>query len=219
MLKTAASIPAKRRRTHAAPPQLCSPAQARALLQPLRVELLRLLAEPRGIRELAEALGITPQKTHYHVKALEAAGLVSRVSERRVRALTEAVYQAAESFGPSPELLGMLGGRRPARDTLSKGYLLALAEDLVTDAAQLALSRESEGREHPTLSVTAQVQLADPARRAAFLSEVSTALQAIAARYGGEAGGAQSELYKLVLACYPAPDGSQQNDGEGAGGG
>ncbi|MCC7479418.1 helix-turn-helix transcriptional regulator [bacterium] len=194
--------------------QLHSVSQARALLQPLRIELLRLLAQPHGIRELAQALGATPQKVHYHLKALEAAGLVRIVSQRRVRALTESIYQAvAESFAPGPELLAMLGGRRASRDQLSKGYLLALAEDLVADAAQLALSFEGEEQEHPTLSITAQLALADPQRRQAFLAELQAVLQVLAEKYsdpgaaeGAEAGGAPAAgLYKLVMACYPQP--------------
>ncbi len=206
--------------------QLHSVSQARALLQPLRVELLRLLAEPHGIRELAEGLGATPQKVHYHIKALEAAGLVRKVDERRVRALTESIYQAAAaSFGPSPELLGLLGGGRAARDQLSRGYLLALAEDLVADAARLALSTEAEDREHPTLSISALLELADPERRQGFLRELQAVLQVLAEKYSGPADtaaaagtseAAASELYKLVLACYPQPAGSTapQPDGK-----
>jgi DNA-binding transcriptional ArsR family regulator len=210
MLKTESTRSGARRQKHqAAELQLFSPAQARALLQPLRVELLRLLAEPRGIRELGEALGETPQKVHYHIKALEAAELVRRVSRRRVRALTESIYQAvAESFAPGPELLAMLGGGGKARDSLSKGYMLSLAEELLADAAKLALSQQGEGREHPTLSISAQVVLGDPGRRTAFLRELQAALQAIAEKYGAADAVASGETYRLVLACYPHPDGT-----------
>jgi DNA-binding transcriptional ArsR family regulator len=188
--------------------QLCTPQQARALLQPMRVELLRLLAEPHGIRELAQLLQDSPQKVHYHLKSLEAAGLVRRVATRKVRALTESIYQAvAEGYGPSPELLAMLGGGSRARDTLSKGYMLALAENLVADAARLALSLESDGAQHPTLSIAAHVELADPARRSAFLHELQGALLAIAEKYGvAEENARSAGTYKLVLACYPQQD-------------
>jgi DNA-binding transcriptional ArsR family regulator len=195
--------------------QLCTPGQARALLQPMRVELLRLLAEPRGIRELSQLVQASPQKVHYHLKSLEAAGLIRRVATRKVRALTESIYQAvAESFGPSPELLAMLGGGNRARDTLSKGYMLALAEDLVADAAKLALSIEAEGAQHPTLSVAAYVELADLRRRDAFLKELQGALLAIAEKYGvAEATPDAAGTYKLVLACYPQPDSAEIKPG------
>jgi DNA-binding transcriptional ArsR family regulator len=183
------------------------------MLKPLRAEIMALLAEPRGIRELAEALAESPQKVHYHVKALEAAGLVRRVARRKVRALTESIYQAvAESFGPSPELLAMLGGGEKARDLLSKGYMLALAEDLLADAAKLALSSAGEEREHPTLSIAAQVALAEPRRRAAFMRELQAALLAIAEKYGAaDDAAAGVETYKLILACYPQPEAAEDN--------
>jgi DNA-binding transcriptional ArsR family regulator len=189
--------------------QLCTPQQARTLLQPLRVELLRLLAEPRGIRELAELLGASPQKVHYHLKSLEAAGLVRKVARRKVRALTESIYQAvAASFAPSPEVLAMLGGGSRTRDSLSKSYLLALAEDLVADAAKLALSSEAEAQEHPTLSIAAHVALGDSQRRSAFLRELQGALLALSEKYGAAEDDTAAGTYKLVLACYPRQDGS-----------
>lgn len=77
--------------------------QAEALLKPQRVEVLRQLAEPRTCTEVAARLEQTPQRVYYHVKQLVAAGLVDRVSERRVRGITEGIYQAAaRSYWLSP---------------------------------------------------------------------------------------------------------------------
>jgi len=50
--------------------------QAGALLHPLRIEVLKKLAEPRSCPELAKELGETSQKIYYHVKILESAGLI-----------------------------------------------------------------------------------------------------------------------------------------------
>ena len=179
--------------------------QARLLFQPIRLDLLQLLALPHSCGELAGELGCTPQKVHYHIKALEAAGLVQRVGERKVRALTEAIYQAtAQQFWPGAALLHSLGGHTAAQDALSKNYLLSLAEELGSDAARLALSSAEEQRDHPTLSLSAQVNLADPRRRSAFLHELQLAMQRLAEKYGAEADEGTAEAYKLVLACYPA---------------
>jgi DNA-binding transcriptional ArsR family regulator len=191
----------------AASPQgeLASAAQARLLFQPLRLEILQQLAAPHSCSEVGEALGCTAQRVHYHVKALEAAGLVRRVGERKVRALTEGIYQAAaRHFWPGAALLHSLGGLAGAQDALSKSYLLGLAEELGSDAARLALGSAAE-LELPTLSLSAQVALADPRRRSAFLHELQLALRHIAEKYGAGAGAAEAEEYKLVLACYPAP--------------
>jgi DNA-binding transcriptional ArsR family regulator len=67
--------------------------QAETLLKPARVALMRWLAEPRSCTELGTELGEAPQRVYYHVKKLEAAGLVEKVGERRVRAITEGIYQ------------------------------------------------------------------------------------------------------------------------------
>ena len=50
--------------------------QAKLLLKPERVALLKALAEPRTCPDLGEQFGQSPQKIYYHIKALEKAGLV-----------------------------------------------------------------------------------------------------------------------------------------------
>src|SRR4051795_10531542 len=87
--------------------------QAEALLKPQRIEVLRQLAEPRSCTEGAVRLDQTPQRVYYHVKRLVEAGLVTQVSERKVRGIHEGVYQAAaRSYWLSPRLVGRIGLRR-----------------------------------------------------------------------------------------------------------
>src|SRR5688572_24566126 len=108
--------------------------RAAALLKPMRVELLRLLAEPRSCPELAGLVGETTQKVYYHVKVLEQNGLVKKIEERRVGGIMEGLYQAAgRSYWLSPRLVGRIGGRRKAQERASLSYLLALAEQLQDD--------------------------------------------------------------------------------------
>jgi predicted transcriptional regulator len=90
--------------------------QAATLLNPLRLDLLKRMAEPRSCPELAEFVGQSPQKVYYHVKALERAGLVNKVGERRIRGMVEGRYQAkGRSYWLSPNLVGRIGGRGRAR--------------------------------------------------------------------------------------------------------
>ena len=110
--------------------------QAEALLKPQRIEVLRQLAEPRSCTEVAAALGQTPQRVYYHVKRLVDAGLVTQVSERKVRGIHEGIYQAtARSYWLSPRLVGRIGDLRKAQDELSLGYLLDLMEEVQHDIA------------------------------------------------------------------------------------
>ncbi|MBQ1037860.1 MULTISPECIES: winged helix-turn-helix domain-containing protein [Micromonospora] len=168
--------------------------QAEVLLKPQRVEVLRQLAEPRTCTEVAARLDQTPQRVYYHVKQLVAAGLVELVNERKVRGITEGIYQAAaRSYWLSPRLVGRIGLRR-ARDELSLGYLLDLMEEVQADVA--ALDRAAP--ELPSIGVSGEIRV--PAElRPQFMHDLQTALQDLFARYGGSEG----DAFKLAVACYP----------------
>ncbi len=186
------------------------PEQASAVLHPLRLELLRRADEPRSCNELALALGETAQKIYYHVKVLERAGAIERVDERRVRAVLEGYYRAtARTYWLSPKLIGRIGGPRRARDPVGLGLLLSLAEEFQTDVARLA--RSALGEAAP-LGFSAQVRLARPADRTAFLTDLQNAIQSIAKKYGAadpsrpQAKETAPDTFRLILACYPRPE-------------
>lgn len=169
--------------------------QAGVLLKPLRLEIVRRLAEPRSCPELGAELGESTQKVYYHVKALESAGLIDRVAERRVRGIMEGVYQArARSYWLSPGLVGRIGGAARARDELSLGFLLTLAEDVQEDIARLGSSSE----EVPSVGLDAEIELR-PEQRAEFLRELREAIQTVLARFGDGDG----ERFRVAVACYP----------------
>jgi DNA-binding transcriptional ArsR family regulator len=184
---------------------------AATLLQPLRLSLLQRMAEPRTCLELAAALGEAPQKIYYHVKVLQRAGLVDKVSERRVRGINEGIYQAgARSYWLSPHLVKRLGGPRTARDQVSLGYLLNLAEQLQSEVGHLAEESTSETVPAPSLGVSAQIRLRDAGARSAFLRDLQESIQALARKYGRQEeseshSGPPSEKFRLLVACYPIP--------------
>jgi DNA-binding transcriptional ArsR family regulator len=173
--------------------------QAEALLKPQRIEVLRQLAAPRSCTEVGHRLGQTPQRVYYHVRRLVDAGLVRQVAERRVRGITEGIYQAgARSFWLSPRLIGRIEPAAADRDAAHLEHLLDLAERVQTDIAAL----DPEAPELPSLGVTGQVRVT-PDRRQQFLAELRTVLQDLFTRYD-DAGG---EAFALAMACYPAPEG------------
>ncbi|MEJ2854391.1 MULTISPECIES: ArsR/SmtB family transcription factor [unclassified Saccharothrix] len=168
--------------------------QAEALLKPQRVEVLRLLAEPKSCTEVAAVLDQTPQRVHYHVKRLVDAGLVTLVSERKVRGVHEGLYQAAaRAYWLSPGLVGRLGLRR-AQDELSLGYLVDLAEQVQADIAALDRSRP----ELPSLGVSGEIRVR-PEQRREFFADLQSTLQDLFSRYGG----AEGDAFRLAVACYP----------------
>jgi DNA-binding transcriptional ArsR family regulator len=168
--------------------------QAEALLKPQRVEVLRQLAEPRTCTEVAARLGQTPQRVYYHVKRLVEAGLAVQVSERKVRGISEGIYQAgARSYWLSPLLVGRLGPAR-AQDELGLGYLLDLVEEVQADIA--ALDRTAP--ELPSVGLSGEIRVR-PEQRQEFLQELQNVMQDLFTRYGG----AEGDAFKLALACYP----------------
>jgi DNA-binding transcriptional ArsR family regulator len=178
--------------------------RAGLLLKPLRIELLRLMTEPRTCPELGQRLGETPQKIYYHVKVLEHADLVEKVAERRVGGIMEGLYQAvARSYWLSPKLVGQIGGEGAARDQLSLGYIVGLAEQLQSDIGTLARRIDVDT---PSLGLAAEIYLEDGARRAAFLEELRASVQALAEKYGALSGEERDpRTFRLMIACYPAP--------------
>jgi DNA-binding transcriptional ArsR family regulator len=180
--------------------------QAAALLKPRRLDILRHLGEPHSCLELAELLEDTPQKIYYHVKALEQAGLVEKVSERRVRGMLEGFYQArARSYWLAPSLVGHIGERQRGADQASLGFLLGLAEQLQAEVGHLA---QSQGPDIPSLGLAAQIELRDPQQRSAFLRDLQQSIQALARKYGRQEDDprpAPGQTFRLVIASYPAP--------------
>jgi DNA-binding transcriptional ArsR family regulator len=59
------------------------PATAVVALDPVRARLLAELVEPGSAASLAPRMGLARQKLNYHLRALEAHGLVRPVEERR----------------------------------------------------------------------------------------------------------------------------------------
>ena len=176
--------------------------QAMDLLKPPRLDMLREMHEPINCTALGQRVGQSPQAAYYHVKAMEHAGLVARVGERRVRGIVEGIYQAAaRSYWVSPRLASSRGAEHEVRDQLSRGYLIALAEQVQDDLGRLA--NNGGGGDRPSLGLEARIVLPKGADRAAFLEDVSAAFRNLAERYGAttmETG----PVFKLALACYPS---------------
>jgi DNA-binding transcriptional ArsR family regulator len=183
------------------------PAAAVVALDPVRARLLAELAEPASAAVLAARIGLSRQKVNYHVRALEAHGLVEVVEQRRHGGLTERVLAAtAASYVVSPSALGQAAGElaSTAADRLSASYLVALAARTVREVGDMLRGARRAGQRLPTLALDAEVRFATPAARAAFADELASAVTALVARYHDEAaeGGRR---HRLVAAVHPLP--------------
>jgi predicted ArsR family transcriptional regulator len=187
------------------------PAAAVVALDPVRARLLAELAEPGSAATLAARLGLPRQKVNYHLRTLEAHGLVRVAAERRWGGLTERLLVAtAASYVVSPGALGE-AATDPARasDRLSARYLVAVAARLVREVGGLARRAEDAGRRLPTLTIDTEVRFRSAAERAAFTDDLAAAVAALVARYHDESapGGRR---HRLVVAAHPLPHAPDQ---------
>lgn len=177
---------------------------AAAALDPVRARLLAELAVPASAAGLAARVGIARQKVNYHLRALEAHGLVELAEERRHGGITERVLRAtAASYVVSPGAVSP-GGADPdaAADRMSARYLVAVAGRVVREVGALVRGAASSGERVPTLTVDTRIGFRSAAERAAFADELTAAVLDLAARYHHDDG----RPHRLVVAAHPVPE-------------
>jgi len=183
------------------------PEAACVALEPTRSRLLSELAEPASAATLAARVGLARQKVNYHLKALEAHGLVKQAHERKWGGLTERLLVAsAASYVVSP---GALGGVAPDKnkriDKLSASYLIALGARMVREVGELVRLAHESGKRLATLSVDTEIRFRNSADRAAFSAELTEAIARLASKYHDEsAPGGRN--HRLTVVAYPAAD-------------
>jgi DNA-binding transcriptional ArsR family regulator len=181
------------------------PAAAGVSLDPVRARLLAALAEPGSATTLAAQVGLTRQKANYHLRALERHGLVELVEERRKGNMTERVLRAtAASYLISPAALAAVApdpDRSP--DQLSARWLIALAGRLVQEVGELVTRAKAARQPVATFGIDTEIRFASAADRAAFVAELSDAVEGLVGKYHDESakGGRR---HRLVVALHPS---------------
>lgn len=182
------------------------PDQAVVALDPIRARLLAELASPASAAQLASRVGLSRQKVNYHLRTLEAHGLVELAEERARGGLTERLLVAtAATYVVSPAALGAVAAD-PERsgDRLSARHLIALAARLVTEVGALVNRADRAGKRLPTLSLDTELHFADAAARAAFADDLTSAVTALVSKHHAPAA-PEGRSYRLVVAAHPLP--------------
>jgi DNA-binding transcriptional ArsR family regulator len=189
------------------------PAAAAVAVEPIKSRLLASLAEPASAATLAARLNIPRQKINYHLRSLEACGLVELAEERLWGGLTERVMVAtAASYLVSPAALGPVAAD-PHRtsDRLSAGYLIALAARIVREVSSLMRRSAVARKRLATLSLDAEISFRSAADRAAFTNELTDTVTRLVARYH-DATSAGSRAHRLVMIAHPMPASSNRKE-------
>ena len=176
-----------------------------AKARPMRARILERLATPTTAAALARELDTSRQKIGYHLRELEAQGLLELVEERRKGNVVERLVKAsARAYLVSAEALASLAPDPAAAvDRFSSAYLIAVAARSVREVATLRERAQKAGKTLPTFSLQADVRFANAKSRHAFAEELAEAVARLVTRYHDDkAEGGRP--YRLFLGVHPA---------------
>jgi DNA-binding transcriptional ArsR family regulator len=183
------------------------PRAAAVLLHPVRAAVLECLRHPASASEVARRLDLPPARVNHHVQRLREAKLVRRAGSRRVRNLTEVLYQAiARTFVVSETMTPGGETRRRFRDGTAPRplrNLVVVGERLAGDSLLLLDEAATGERDVSTYATTMDLRFADAESRAAFLAELLTAVNALRRKYAAVDSDDPEHRYQTVIACYP----------------
>ena len=119
---------------------LADPAAVEAALDPIRASILEALTDPGSAASIAETVGLTRQKVNYHLKALEAHGLVELAEERAWGGITERIVRrSARRLVVAPDALQRAAiDPNEVADRLSAAYLIAVNARTVSEVGAIA---------------------------------------------------------------------------------
>ncbi len=160
-------------------------ATAASLLDPVRREILAQLQDPGSAISVASRLGLPRQRLGYHIRAMEEAGLLRHVGDRRRGNFTERLLQAsARHYLIPPQLLGVLGtDPKQVADKASSAYQVAVAADVAQTVATMREAAETAGKRLPTVTMQVDVRFASAADQRAFGEELTEAIAGLVEKY------------------------------------
>jgi biotin operon repressor len=181
------------------------PARARAALQPVRLRLLQLLERPQSAPQAAKALDMPRQRVLYHLRTLQAQGLVEAQDHGRVgRRIDRTYVRTATSYAIAPKTLGGAAvDPRTVADAFSAAYLSAVAGRALNDLAALGRAAAARGKRVPTLTLETEVRFATPADQRRFADDLTAAFTTLAARYH-HPDAITGRTFRVFACGYPA---------------
>ncbi len=168
-------------------------------LDPIRAQLLAELAQPASAGALATRLALPRQKINYHLKALEAVGLVHEVQRRLWGGLTERRLQAsARAYLIAPRTMGPAAPAQTADPSA-----LSIAAQLITDVASLLGLSRASGKRLAMTTGEFEVAFASPAERDKFQEELGEVMATLVAKYHAPDTPA-ARAHRVVIVAHPA---------------
>ncbi len=166
---------------------------------PLRLEMLETLFEPRSVTEVADLVRVPRTRLYHHVKLLEEAGLIRVVSTRDVGALTERLYQVtAKSIRPSERFLDEAIPKERAEAMLTALFGATRADFVrAVDEGRASLREEKDRRR---VSLARRLLTLTPER----LTEFVDAVEALIDSYESETDDPDAIPVGVLHVIYPS---------------
>lgn len=148
------------------------PDQVVDALSPVRRRILGALDRPASATGLAKQLGSTRQKINYHLRALEAAGLVEVDELRPRRGLTERIMRrTSDVVLVDPTAFDTSGLTRD--DVVGLSGVVAIAADLIGQAAIVSTQAGERSERLAAASLDTEIRVASPSDLRAMLDEIA----------------------------------------------
>lgn len=178
----------------------------RSALSPFRLELLELLREAGSAATLSEKMGVSRQRIGYHLRALEAAGMLQPAGERQRRGFTEKLFvRRADAFVIDPQLLGRKDDSAKAQDRHAAGHLVGICAQTVREVTRMQTAAEAADQRLLTFAIEANVTFSKPQEIEDFTTRLAHAVADIAADFGQGKTGRQ---YRVLVGGHPAIGGT-----------
>ena len=151
---------------------------------------------------MAAAVGLSRQKVNYHLKTLEAHGLVQPAETRAWGGITERfVRRSARHLVVSPDVVQIAAiNPNEVADHLSAAYMIAVNARTVSEVGAIARDATA-GVRLPTLTIDTVIGFGSPEDRAAFSAELQSAVAILIAKYHHDDG----RPHRLTISSYPRP--------------
>ncbi|MEM7129144.1 MAG: helix-turn-helix domain-containing protein [Chloroflexota bacterium] len=113
---------------------------------PLRLKIVKGMADPITVKELAKELGLPPTKLYYHVNLLHKHGLIQVIDHNLETGIVEKIYQvAARHF----KLVNPLIADEPFPTEAASALFSAMLEETAQGFLRALASRGTEEEEPP----------------------------------------------------------------------
>ena len=179
----------------------------RAVSDPLRVQIVELLAEELTVKQVAEKLGLAPSKLYYHFTTLEKLGLIEVAETRMVSNMVEKVYRSsADLVDVDPALFKFAKeGSNESINMVINSTIDATRDDIIRSLQARQFQLEQGVEEQPRrFIINRLISRISEQRVGEFQDRLLQLLQEFESENNASSRKTDLQPYALTVAFYPS---------------